>query len=121
MLLGIGLVFSDQITKYIIRHEGGFYICNSGAAFGIRIPLELFYLFWIIIIVGIVFFRKKYSQDNGLCVILILSGALSNVLDRFHFGCVIDFIDLRFWPVFNLADIYITVGALLLLARIKKG
>ncbi|MEK7598152.1 MAG: signal peptidase II, partial [Patescibacteria group bacterium] len=45
----------------------------------------------------------------------ILSGALSNVIDRLYFGCVIDFIDLKFWPVFNLADVFITTGVILIL------
>lgn len=53
-------------------------------------------------------------------ILLILSGAISNIVDRFYFGCVIDFIDLKFWPVFNLADIYITIGSIVLLFSISK-
>jgi len=40
------------------------------------------------------------------------------MIDRLFFGCVTDFIDLRIWPVFNFADIYITIGAMALLMEI---
>jgi signal peptidase II len=50
-----------------------------------------------------------------LGLIFILSGAASNMIDRTVQGCVIDFIDLKFWPVFNLADTYITIGIVIFL------
>lgn len=58
-------------------------------------------------------------SDLGFWIlsILIISGALSNIIDRLYLGCVIDFIDLKFWPVFNLADVYITIGATVLVIR----
>jgi signal peptidase II len=53
---------------------------------------------------------------------LILSGAVSNIIDRLYFGCVIDFIDLKIWPVFNLADSFIVLGVILiLLKQFKKS
>lgn len=58
---------------------------------------------------------KKYFIHNTLYLMLIFSGALSNIIDRLYFGCVIDFIDLKFWPVFNLADVYITIGGIMLI------
>jgi lipoprotein signal peptidase len=57
-------------------------------------------------------------------ILLILSGGISNIIDRLYFGCVIDFIDLnRFinWPIFNLADIYITFGVILILFNHLKS
>ena len=48
----------------------------------------------------------------GLC--LILSGAIGNLIDRIRLGAVIDFLDFRIWPVFNIADSAITIGAILL-------
>lgn len=117
ILLFFGLIIVDQLSKYIIRRGGGFYICNSGIAFGMHLPLGIFYLLWSIIILGLLFaIRRNYFQPFGsFCLIIILSGAVANIIDRSYFGCVIDFIDLKFWPVFNLADIYISAGSLLVI------
>jgi len=109
------MIIADQLSKHIIRHSGGFYICNHGIAFGIMIPSGLFYLAWGIIISGILLFRGKIPGSSIFPFALILSGAVSNIIDRIRFGCVTDFIDLRVWPVFNLADICIVLGALLIL------
>ena len=49
---------------------------------------------------------------------LILGGAISNLIDRLRFGCVIDFIDFRIWPVFNFADSAITIGVALILFKL---
>ncbi|MFA7319293.1 MAG: signal peptidase II [Parcubacteria group bacterium] len=151
-----GLIFIDQFSKYIIRTRGGFYICNQGIAFGIRIYWPIVLLIPIIICLLLFFnhqdtrnkiranfnppaggqnsiFKKlRYFADwllDFVCslflgdwllrtgIIFVASGAVSNILDRLRFGCVIDFIDLPFWPVFNLADIYITIGAMAIVAR----
>lgn len=123
------LVFIDQLSKYIVRlrqpADSGFYICNPGVAFGIKIPDILFWSFWLIIIFMLtVFLYKKCFIPNTLYLILILSGALSNMLDRFAYGCVIDFIDLKIlprselvwgWPLFNLADTFIVLGVIVVL------
>jgi len=53
---------------------------------------------------------------------LILGGAIGNWIDRIQFGAVIDFLDFRIWPVFNVADSAITVGVCLyLLVFIRKS
>ncbi len=116
--LFVFLIFIDQLSKYIIRHTGGFYVCNGGVGFGIKIPEYIFYFIWIIIIVHILQLmsreKKVASVFYILCLtsyVLILAGAISNVIDRISYGCVIDFIDLKIWPVFNLADAFITIGA----------
>ena len=115
------LIFTDQLSKYLIRHFDGFYICNQGISFGIQLPVFLFYIFWI----GIIFFLlfalyKKYYIQNTIYIILILAGALGNMTDRIVFGCVIDFIDLKIWSVFNLADIFISIGVILLIIKTFK-
>ncbi|HCP08517.1 MAG TPA: signal peptidase II [Candidatus Moranbacteria bacterium] len=128
------LLSTDQISKYMIRHLGGFYICNEGIAFGFDLYPALFWIIWILIfsffclqIFNFQFsiFKKfsifKLSNFQFLGLVLILSGAISNIIDRLHLGCVIDFIDLKYWPVFNLADVFIVLGAiLLLLTSFKK-
>lgn len=125
IFLLIVLITADQLSKYIIRSVGGFYICNANLAFGIRIPQILLWIFWFltIYILLLVLCKKCFilaspsGRYNTLCIILILSGAISNIIDRLTFGCVIDFIDLKFWPVFNLSDVYITIGVIILIVE----
>ena len=63
--------------------------------------------------------NSKFKIQNFF-ILLILAGAISNIIDRFYFGCVIDFIDLKIWPVFNLADIFISVGAIAIIIKTLK-
>jgi len=123
------LIVIDQIAKYLVRHLGGFYICNKGIAFSINIPqvwlwILLVLLFFIILQIS----KSKFQISNELLnfkfqnlpAILVLAGAISNIIDRLYFGCVIDFINLKIWPVFNLADVFIIIGAIILILQIKK-
>ena len=114
-------VFIDQLSKCLIRYFGGFYVCNPNISWGIHVPEIFFWFFWVLIIAFLtVALAKRYFIDNTLYVMLILAGAISNMIDRIRFGCVIDFVDFKFWPVFNLADIFIVVGAVFLLVKWKK-
>lgn len=121
-------VLLDQLLKYIIRNYGGFYICNPNIAFGIKISEILFYVLWIpIVFLLAIYLCKKYfmpapptGRHDILYITLIMSGAISNIIDRLYYGCITDFIDLRVWPVFNLADIYITIGAIMIIYQILK-
>ena len=64
------------------------------------------------------FYLKKYRKLHKLDLVafsLILGGALGNLIDRLRFGYVIDFLDFRIWPVFNIADSAITIGIILLI------
>ena len=61
-----------------------------------------------------------YFKKPETYLLFILAGAISNFADRAVFGCVIDFIDLKIWPIFNLADIFITIGVIMLVLKIKK-
>lgn len=116
-----GLIFIDQLTKHLIRLYGGFYLCNQGIAWGINFPGSAFWMLWIGIIALIVFAIATRDPDsNPYCLIIILSGAISNIIDRLVFGCVIDFIDVHVWPVFNMADIFIVFGGLWFLAKYLK-
>ena len=146
--LAIFLIILDQMTKYIIRHSGGFYICNRGVAFGIS-PLWIVLILATIIILPFIFQISNSpnclisnKNPNAKCPIkkldirhfirnwelgirncinlslplsLILAGGISNLIDRLHYGCVTDFIDVHFWPVFNVADIYISIGGIIVL------
>ena len=66
--------------------------------------------------------RQLRSRASGTGVALMAGGAAGNLLDRVRLGFVIDYLDVHVWPVFNLADVAIVVGAgLLLLAFSREG
>ena len=91
------------------------YVVNPGAAFGIFEHQRLFFIIVALLFVAaIVFFRKKILKENTLFqwgVGLLMGGAIGNLYDRLQNGLVIDFFDFRFWPVFNIADVAICIGA----------
>ena len=95
------------------------YVQNTGAAFGmLRGHAPLFVLLSVAVAVWIVAELRKPDGHGRLTLLslsLILGGALGNVIDRLRLGYVVDFIDLRVWPVFNIADSAITIGVSLLL------
>ena len=65
-----------------------------------------------------VFLREKILKENTLFqwgVGLLMGGAIGNLYDRLQNGLVIDFFDFRFWPVFNIADVAICIGAALIM------
>ena len=99
------------------------YTTNSGGAFGVgeRAPL-LFAFATVGVAAGIVWASRRLERRSvAVGLGLLLGGALGNLTDRlawgdgFLHGRVVDFVDLRIWPVFNVADSAIVGGALLLL------
>lgn len=91
------------------------FIFNRGAAFGIFENQR-----WIFILAAVVllalfckFYKKILEQPPifQLGIALMLGGAIGNLIDRLVYGKVVDFLDFRFWPIFNVADIAICVGA----------
>ncbi len=130
----LAILFMDRLSKAIALHSLTYgqsvpvvpnifhftLVYNKGAAFGIL--QNSAFLFVIISLVSIfcilflVLFKpaKIKSVWMKLALALILSGAIGNLVDRIRFSYVIDFLDFRIWPVFNIADSAITVGAALL-------
>ncbi|MFH0917860.1 MAG: signal peptidase II [Candidatus Omnitrophota bacterium] len=90
---------------------------NRGAAFGIFQNQLLLFVLVSLFAIGFIFCNLRSKANSGLLKLtlsLILGGAIGNLIDRLRFGFVIDFLDLRIWPVFNLADSVITIAALVL-------
>ena len=95
---------------------------NSGAAFGLgRGSTTLLVGGAIVLVVVLLGLGRRASRTASPTTIvamgLLLGGAVGNLVDRLirhHHSAVIDFVDLRWWPVFNVADASITIGALLL-------
>ena len=131
----LGIIF-DQITKYLVVQsfaqigdtvplwQGVFhltYVINTGAAFSFfRGQVDI--LRWISLVVSLaliifVWYAPRISLIEQLGYGFILAGAIGNGIDRFLFGYVVDFLDFRLinFPVFNLADVSINIGVLLLL------
>lgn len=91
---------------------------NSGIAFGLAgdVPAVVLILVAVLIVVVLLILGTQLNwPGSGLAIGLILGGALGNLFDRAVRGSVVDFIDLPHWPTFNIADIAITVGVVLLI------
>lgn len=114
---GIFLVAIDQLVKYLInRFLPSFSSKNTGIIFGF-----LENNFWIVTFLALGFLILLFlikgwrgiNKTSQLGLLLIVSGAISNVIDRIAYGGAVDYIHLRFWSSFNLADCYIVIGIIL--------
>lgn len=144
-------VFVDQVSKYFIIEYFDIYpellindflyeinqylniviVWNKGFAFGLFqnniFSVNILYILLIgsVILVLIIYANKLNQKYYFLIFGLIIGGALGNLIDRILYGAVVDFIDLHYmnlhWYVFNIADICISIGCILLvLAEITK-
>ena len=145
-LAGAVLVI-DQLTKQAITRSFSLHetveltpffnlvlVYNRGAAFSFLSDAagwqrELFIAIALAASVWIAWLLRKYAAQTMFCIALslILGGAIGNVIDRFLYGGVVDFLDFHalgyHWPAFNVADSAISCGAVLLIwdALIAKG
>ena len=124
----------DQLTKATVRQfllsSGTYstpligewvkltYVENRGAAFGLLQNQSAFFiLVGVIVVAGILVgqrFVPTHQTALAVCLGMQLGGATGNMIDRMRFGHVFDFVDLTFWPVFNVADSAIVVGVAIL-------
>lgn len=132
------LVFLDQVTKFlavmhlspkaggsdIILWEGVFrlqYLENRGAAFGILQGKRIvFFIITVLILLGIIWIFHQIPMERRfvplqVIAVFIFAGAIGNFIDRMRLGYVVDFFyfELINFPVFNVADIYVTCAAIL--------
>ena len=123
ILLVIFLLAFDRITKIIFLGKDLSifnYTENTGALFGLfRGNNLLFIILSSIILILIILYFIKTSFNKKIALIFIIAGILSNLIDRIFYGHVIDFIDVKFWPVFNLADVFVVIGIILLVIHKK--
>lgn len=136
-ILGIAaIIFAlDQATKFLIVQNipmhGSWsfapafarlfkftFITNTGAAFGMFPQLGgAFMIVAMVVIVAIVIFYHHLPAEKfwvRVSLGLQLGGAMGNLLDRILRGYVVDFVDIGFWPIFNIADLSIVLGVTLL-------
>jgi signal peptidase II len=133
--IGFAAIAADQLTKYIVTSQlkldeglhvvGPFWIHhvqNSGIAFGLfaSATAAVILLTAVAVSAMLIFFARSGARHPILPVALglVIGGSLSNLLDRVRLGYVTDFLDLRYWPAFNLADSFIVIGVLVLLAAL---
>ena len=127
------LILADQAIKFLVVSlmelgesipvfAGIFhitYIENPGAAFGLFANQRLVFIVagLLVIAAACLMYRRLMSEKAIIRwgVALLLGGAVGNLIDRLRIGGVIDFLDFRIWPVFNIADIGICVGVALLM------
>lgn len=145
LIIFILIIASDRITKSLVKSNLKYsesikivndyirltYLENEGIAFSMFNNSGKFFLFFSpIILCLIIFYFFKYEIKNvwtNISFTLIIAGAAGNIIDRFVWGRVVDFIDvdipdiilpffqLHRWPVFNIADSSISVGIVLLI------
>lgn len=101
------------------------YILNRGAAFGILSNQRIFFLFIAGVLIAICFYFQDKIREGGKVVqfgsAILVAGTLGNAIDRYMNGAVVDFFDFRFWPIFNVADIGICVGVVIIAWYIWQG
>ena len=138
ILIAISIIILDQITKWLVATNLGYgyevqiiknffyvtYVRNKGAAWGIFQNGRIFFvLMTILVVIGILYLMSREKSSYKKVVFsFILGGALGNFIDRLFRGYVIDFLDFYIFsynfPTFNVADIFITVGTILIIYEI---
>ena len=134
------LVFLDQFTKQIVvqqlKGQSAYvlirnvfqleYLENRGAAFGLFQNQRIFFYISVLVIsLVVIWFYGKVPMEKKylplrICAVLILSGAFGNCIDRIRLNYVVDFFYFKLinFPIFNVADIYVTVAAFLLIVLV---
>ena len=145
IIIILAIFFTDRVTKFYLLNlqaEGididfyiysflNFYLVwNSGVGFGLAsMEANIYYhivtAVIVIVNIGLIYFLVKSKGGYAYLLALIIGGSLGNLLDRIYYHAVPDFIDLHLanyhWFVFNVADIFITLGIIgLILAELTK-
>jgi signal peptidase II len=107
-------IILDQISKYLFG-----FVFNTGGAFGILKGMNILFILINLIILGICIYYYKLKKYR-IALIFLISGIVGNLIDRFVFGYVRDFINVGFFPVFNLADSFNFIGIVLLIIFLWK-
>ena len=133
------VLIADQLTKSFVLHTflpneskiaiphvlWWTFVQNTRGAFGLFGDSAALLILMALVVLGIFWFAFRDLASRSFLVRLafgaIVGGAVGNIVDRVHYHYVVDFIDLRWWPVFNVADSCITIGvALLVLASLRR-
>lgn len=137
-LVACAVVLIDQLSKFLALNfikpfesipiiKNIFHlslVLNSGIAFGLFKNQVIFYLvlpavaiIWLVFNLFLSREEKNFDRMYFFAMSLILGGAVGNLIDRLRLGYVVDFLDFRIWPVFNLADSAITIGVAIIIFK----
>lgn len=108
------VVLIDQITKSSFKTI----VSNTGASFGFLTGFNWFFVLISFLVIGFIIYYKGKIKSLGLAI--LMGGVIGNLVDRIVFGYVRDFIQIWFWPAFNLADLFNVVGVLLIIIYLYK-
>lgn len=129
----LGLIVLDQLTKLFFAKTQSLidlkifslhFVTNTGASWGILQGKNSLLIFVSLIVLGAIMMNVdmvRQRKEQVLPVILIVAGLLGNLIDRIFRGFVVDFIDFKFWPVFNIADSCVVIGVIWLIIVILKN
>tara|TARA_Y200000002_G_C22243364_1_gene480641 strand:- start:16 stop:507 length:492 start_codon:yes stop_codon:yes gene_type:complete len=121
------IYLDDKLSNaeiYLSKYFNIQLIWNDGIAFGLLAFNDHIYYNFItgiiaIVIIFIFYLMFKTKGIEKYCFMMILGGSLGNIFDRFYYSAVPDFIDIHYqnfhWFIFNVADIFITLGVLLII------
>lgn len=137
-VVALAAIAADQLTKWLVSSQLSLgdevdvvgplsihHVQNSGIAFGLFptatglvIVLTAIAVAWMLL-----FFARSGGRHPILPVALgfLLGGSIANLVDRVRLGHVTDFLDLRYWPAFNLADSFIVAGVVILISALVLG
>jgi len=133
-IIALAILVLDQVTKWLVQSieigesitlipgflELGHYL-NYGASFGMLQDKTWFLIsFSILVIFLIAYYYKQIPTKYEILIAMILGGTLGNLGDRFIRGYVVDFINFSYWPAFNVADMAVTIGAVVLIIMLMK-
>ena len=131
-VISLIVVLLDQLSKYIVISTIALnqsipitsffsitYITNTGASFGSLQGLNALFIIISILFIGfIIYFLQTFETKILPALALVIGGAIGNLIDRIVYGHVIDFLHIKFWPVFNIADSAITIAAIIIIIQI---
>ncbi|MCE5258207.1 MAG: signal peptidase II [Chloroflexi bacterium] len=135
-VIALVMIALDQWTKHLVRLNLPLnrdvalipwldrlftftYVQNTGGSFGLLPGIGLpFIIVAVVVVVLIVIYSRRLANNHWLLRLALglqLGGAIGNLIDRIVYGYVTDFINFRWWPVWNVADACLVVGTILFL------
>ncbi|MBU0471188.1 MAG: signal peptidase II [Nanoarchaeota archaeon] len=131
VLIFLCLLLLDQISKQIVfllrpsldlKLLAFNFVKNTGAVWGFFQDSNIFLIWVSVIAIGVlIYFYDEIPVKARFFYLLLISGVVGNFIDRVVRGFVVDFIDFKFWPVFNFADAFITIGVIGLVYFVWKN